>query len=267
MKLSNIWRYGIVFCWALSFFHCSQYFGNKPERIDPQVLDLLRAGIGNQASANCSNFAVAPIRGGVGTITGNSNGSRQGFNVSGCGNSSALSNLGFPNQNLVFPGDGVVGNSTSSSLVSLSDYPTLGSKSQSMEVTFRLDRADAYLDVVVAASAAGNTPVGPRFRITADNVSIINSENQAQGIIGSVRNKAGVAQVRTYCFDTHDHSGGHLIGWSQSCASLSDRDRAIGGYEFERPGIQGTLPGFKFGLIINGATVRQMIPGEMIAPH
>ncbi len=254
--------------WAISFSSCSQYFGNKPERINPQVLDLLRAGISSQAAtANCSNFSVAPIRGGVGTITGNSNGSRQGFNISGCTSSASLSSLGFPNQNLAFPGDGVVGNSTTSSLVSLSDYPTLGSKSQSMEVTFRLDRADAYLDVVVSASAAGNTPVGPRFRITADNVSIINSENQAQGIIGSVRNKAGVSQVRTYCFDVHDHSGGHLIGWSQACASLTDRDRAIGGYEFERPGIQGTLPGFKIGLIANGATIRQMIPGEMIAPH
>jgi|GEM_PF-4460801 len=266
MKLSCICiGLGLTLC----LLQCSEYLGRKPERLDPQLLEVLRTGLSSAvASQGCGSFSVAPIRGGVGTITGNSNGSRNGFNVYGCRSAQELQSLGFGNQNFSFTGDGVSGNSAQATLVSNSDYSTLGSKSQSFEVTFRLDRADAYLDAVLSGSATNATfPVGPRIRITPDGAQPINSEGAAQSFSSPPRNRASVSQIRTYCFDLHDHSGGHLIGWSQPCANLTDRDRQIGNYEFDRTGIQGILPGFRVGLVLNGATVRQLIPGEMIAPH
>lgn len=257
----------LLFSLLLFTFSCSEYFGRKPEKFDQNVLDAITAGISAQSASSCGRFSVAPIRGGVGSVTGNSNGTRTGFNISGCSDSNSLSSLGFPSVNVEFTGSGVRGASELSRIVSTSDFTSVGgTKNQSIEVTFQLDRSDGYLDVIANAAVSGTDANGPKFRITVNEIRPFNSGGTALTFTGPSP-PSPVGQTKTYCFDIHDHSGGHLIGWAKACSALTDQDRSIGGYGFERAGIQGNMPGSKIAFVLNGATLRTIIAGEMIAPH
>ncbi|NCN08818.1 MAG: hypothetical protein GW938_03120 [Leptospira sp.] len=256
------------FIFAILFgFSCSEYFGRKPERFDQNVLDAIAAGISSQAASSCGRFNVAPIRGGVGSVTGNSNGTRTGFNIFGCTDSNALSTLGFPSTNIEFTSNGVRGSNEFSRIVSTSDFTSVGgTKNQSIEVTFQIDRADGYLDVIGNAAVSGTDANGPKLRLKTDTVQALNSNNAIAGVSGFPPSSP-VGQTKTYCFDIHDEGGNpHLIGWDKACSATTDQDRRIGGYGFESfPA--GASPGSKIGFVLNGVTLRTIIAGEMIAPH
>ncbi|MCG9874616.1 MAG: hypothetical protein MH321_07525 [Leptospiraceae bacterium] len=251
----------------LLFFSCSEYLGRKPEKFDQNVLDAITAGITAQSASACGRFSVAPIRGGVGSVTGNSNGTRTGFNIFGCSDSNALSSLGFPSINIEFTGNGVKGSGELSRIVSSSDFSSVGgTKNQSIEVSFQIDRANGYLDVIGNAAVSGTDANGPKLRIRTDTIQAINSNNAISGLTGFPPSSP-VGQIKTYCFDIHDEGGNpHLIGWDKACSATTDQDRRPGGYGFESfPA--GASPGSRIGFVLNGVTLRTIIAGEMIAPH
>lgn len=266
MKLNCI--YLLLIGWiAFLFTNCSEYLGRKPERIDRNVLDaLVRIATNAAASSSCGRFSPEPIRGGVGQITGSTNGIRQGFNLFGCSDSASLTSLGFPNENLQFTGNGVKGNALNSRFASTADYVTGGARHQSFEATFTLDRSDGFLQIFTNASANGASSDGPSVKITPSSIRPIFATGIEQNFDG-VPPSTPVGTVRTYCFDSHNESGNwHILGWSRPCQVLTQQDRANGSQEFSKL-INTNQPGSRVGFVLNGATIRSIIVGEMIAPH
>jgi hypothetical protein len=252
---------------SLSFFagtSCSEYLGRKPPAIDYQLVELLLQ-YGAGGANGCGRFSLPPIRGGVDTTNINSNGTRQGFEIFACRDSNDLLRLGFQSNALEFTGRGVSGSSPSSRIGSNIDFVTLGGrKDQCIEVTFRIDRSDGYLQVIGNASVgSGANLVGPGV-----NLGTINSggvfpfgTEQTSTFVPSPQPVLEGQEV-TYCLEIHDEGGAHWFGWSKPCGTLTQNDRQ--NYEFDRSGIASAHPGNRIGFILNGATIQRFAVGERI---
>lgn len=262
-------KYIIIRLFILSFFfifssQCSEYFGRKPERVDLELVELLLQYSTQSRSTGCGRFSLPPIRGGPDVTNIATNGTRQGFALARCSSDSDLISMGFiPNQ-ITYTGNGIQGNTTSSRLASQIDFVTLGGrKDQVVEVTFRLDSPEGYLDVITNASVGANaTANGPGFRITPERIFAFGTTVGPTGFPIGQTPSSPVGQTRTYCLEVHDEGVAHLFGWSKPCGDLSQGDRQ--NYEFDHRNLQSAHPGNRVGFVLNQATLFTIAIGERI---
>lgn len=242
-----------------SITNCSEYFGRKPPSVDYQLVELLLQYASGGGSPGCRKFSMDPIRGG----TIESNGTRQGFEVYNCRSDSDLNRLGILANNLEYSGTGIIGSGDTSRLASNIDFLTVGGKKQqSIEVSFILNQADSYLDVVTNAQAGSNAVAnGPGFRIQPTKILAYNASKEHTDFTGLVPT-SGIGVEKTYCLEIHDEGNAHIFGWSRPCGDLSEDNRS--NYEFEIDDLATTHPGSRVGFVLHHATLLKFVIGERI---
>lgn len=245
-------------------WNCSEYFGRKPPEVDYELIELILQYSGGQGSTGCGKFSVTPIRGGPDALNIPTNGTFQGFGVSTCQSDSQILSMGFTPNNLQYTGNGVKGSAINSRLGSQIDFVTLGGrKDQTIEVSFQLDSAGGYLDVIGNASVgSGGSATGPGFRITPERIQAFGTSGDLSGFPVGAPPTTPVGSRVTYCLEIHDEGTAHLFGWSKPCSSLTQADRQ--NYEFDHKNVPGQNPGNRVGFVLNSATIYQFSIGERI---
>lgn len=249
----------LIFFFFLGISNCSEYFGRKPSKVDYQLVELLLQ-YGSGGTAGCRKFSMYPIRGG----SVESNGTRQGFEVYNCRSDSDLNRLGFSTNILEYTGTGIRGAGDTSRLGSNLDFLTVGGKKQqSIEVSFILNQASSYLDVVTNAQVGANAAAnGPGFRILPSTILAFNANKEPSAFTGGIAPASPVGAEKTFCLELHDEGDAHVFGWSRPCGELSQSD--LGNYEFEIDGLATAHPGSRVGFVLNQATLLKFVIGERI---
>ncbi|MCC5814785.1 MAG: hypothetical protein JJT78_08520 [Leptospira sp.] len=253
----------LLFFFSLS--NCSEYFGRKPDQVDYELIELILQYSTTSGGSDCGRFSLPPIRGGPDAVNVPTNGTRTGFGVARCQSDSQIQSMGFTPNNIEYTSNGIRGSAPNARLGSQIDFVTLGGrKDQVIEVTFQLDRADAYLDVIGNATVGSNASAsGPGFRITTERIQVFGtSGNFSTPPVGATP-ASPVGSRKTYCLEIHEEGvGGHLFGWSKGCGELTQNDRL--NYEFDHVAVQTQNPGNRVGFVLNGVTMYQFTVGERI---
>ena len=227
-----------LFLFFLILIGCSESKKNDSNSV--AALALL------SASSNC------PAGTSVTSIGGST---RTQFDFTNC-NPSGLPVVGFLSENLT---TGLVGTGTNSRMVSLSDYKSSGSKKINMEVTFLINSASGYLDVIGNGSVSGTAITGPGFRITQSSISLITSTGGTDALTGTVPSPGAIET--TYCLEIHaEGAGAHMFGWPSSCSSVTN----FGTYSFEKEDVTTANPGSRIGFVLNNATLKKLIVSQSL---
>ncbi len=261
-----MFRFRLLFFFLIILgpFGCSEYFGRKPDKINLDLVELILQYSTSGGSSGCGRYSLPPIRGGPDTTNIATNGTRTGFAFTRCIAESEMNSMGFFTSNINFSGNGLIGNDTSSRIASQVDFVTLGGrKDQSIEVTFRLESPDGFLDVIGNASVgSGASANGPGFRITTDRILAFGTTSAPTGFPLGTTPSTPIGQTRTYCFEVHDEGVAHLFGWSKPCGALSQADRQ--NYEFDHKSLPSAHPGNRVGFVLNRVTLFGIVVGERI---
>lgn len=169
--------------------------------------------------------------------------------ISSC-DSAGFSRIGLSSQNVAV---GATGTGTSSRIAS--NGGIISSNDVSIEITFMLNDASGYVEVIGRGSGAVSSIDGPAIRINQSNIQARGATGGA-GLttLGGSAQSTTVGQTVTYCMDFHQESADlHAIFWPSACSAVSAADRATYARDVE---IASGFPGQLVGFILNNATLR-----------
>ncbi len=198
----------------------------------------------SSSAGGCASGSTTAI---ANSNLGSTSASATQYSISGC-DSNTLSSLGFSSQNIT---TGVTGTSINSKIAANGDL--FSASDVNIEVTFKLDNASGYLEVIGQGSGTASTIDGPAIRINS-------STTQARGTGSSTLSNltsqtTTVGQTVTYCLEFHNESPSlHAVFWSTACTSVSTADKS--NYSGREATLTSTFPGKRIGFILNNATLQ-----------
>jgi hypothetical protein len=176
--------------------------------------------------------------------------------------STTLGNIGFVQANLSDRNtNGVTGTTTASRMSPKRTFSTTGEKKVNVEITYMLNGADGFLDVIGNASLNESTAVatGPTFRIKPTTITYLIEATGGEGIFSKgTAPTSPPGTVKSLCLEIHEEgAGAHMFGWSKKCGELSTADR--GNYEFDQEDVLFSAKGSHIGFVLNKASIQQIV--------
>ena len=170
------------------------------------------------------------------------------YNISGC-DSNSLFSLGFSSQNIT---TGITGTSAESKIAANGDL--FSSNDVNIEVTFSLNNASGYLEVIGQGSGSAATIDGPAIRINPATIQARGTAGSGGTLLDLTNQSTSVGQTFTYCLEFHNETSDlHAIFWSSACTSVSAIERGTYTKEVE---VTSTFPGKRIGFILNNVTLQ-----------
>lgn len=195
------------------------------------------------STGSCASGATTSISN---TALGTTSASATQYTISGC-DTNSLNALGFSSQNI---STGATGTSVNSKIAANGDLFSAGDVN--IEITFSLNSANAYLEVIGQGSGNAANIDGPAIRINPTNTQARGTGRATLANITSTTTSVG--QTVTYCLDFHNESPSfHAVVWASSCTSVSTTDR--NNYTGREATVPSTFPGKRIGFILNNATL------------
>ncbi len=214
---------------------------------------LLFSACAERKQSNNSNLlgAVA-IFNGCSPTTVNSIGgtSRTEYNLANC-----LTPLGLTGFTVTNISAGFTGTSVESKMASNGTFGSIDKKTN-IEVTYTLNSATSFLDVIALGSGTGSSVSGPGFRISQTDVKYIKT-NGTTGTFGTGTSPVSIVGTSTtLCLEVHEEgAGSHIFGWTGACSAVSNR----GAYGFEEEDVAGAISDRKIGFTLNNVTLSKII--------
>lgn len=222
----------------LLILNCSELTGGDD---DDNTAELAAAALllNSGAGGTCSTE----------TLSSSYSTSRTKYNVSGC-DSSGLSGLGFPSSNI---SSGLKASSTEGTMGSNGD---LGESSKvNVEITYKIDSSDGYIDVIGLASVSGSNPTGPGIRLQSGSAQTLTADGTAANFATGTAPSSTVGTQKTVCLEIHSEGGGaHIFGWDSNCDTASSAG-SLGSYTFESEDVATTINGQRVGFKMKNATM------------
>lgn len=173
--------------------------------------------------------------------------------------STTVGNIGFVQSGLKDRNaNGIVGETSSSRLAPKRGFSSSGERKVNIEITYTLNAADSFLDVIGNGSLNEATAVvtGPTFRIKPSTVTYLIEATGAEGTFGKGTPPASqVGASKTLCLEFHEEgAGAHMFGWSKACAEVNR-----GTYEFDQEDVTFGAKGTNVGFVLNKVSVQRVI--------
>ncbi len=228
----------ILFIITLSFINCEEK--KKDNTGAAAAAYLLTRGSTSGACASGSTTAISNS-----TLSGTTATATQ-YSISGC-DSNSLSSLGLSSQNIT---TGVTGTSANSKIAANGDL--FSASDVNIEVTFKLDNASGYLEVIGQGSGTASSIDGPAIRINSSSTQARGTGSSTLSNLTSQTTTTG--QTVTYCLEFHNESPSlHAVFWPTACTSVSTADKS--NYSGREATVTSSFPGKRIGFILNNATL------------
>ena len=198
---------------------------------------------GSSATGGCASASTTAISNS--SLSGTTPTATQ-YSITGC-DTNSLSSIGFSSQSI---STGLTG--TSASRI-LSNGDLFSGSDVNIEVTFKLNDASGYLEVIGHGSGTAASLDGTGVRINTSSTQARGGGSSALTTINGQSTSVGTTV--TYCLDFHNESPNfHTVFWPTACTSVSTADR--NNYTSREASVTSTFPGKRVGFILNNATLQ-----------
>ena len=199
---------------------------------------------GSSATGGCASASTTAISNS--SLSGTTPTATQ-YSITGC-DTNSLSSIGFSSQNI---STGLTGTSVNSKIISNGDL--FSGSDVNIEVTFKLNDASGYLEVIGHGSGTAASLDGTGVRINSSSTQARGGGSSTLTTINSQSTSVGATV--TYCLDFHNESPNfHTVFWPSACTAVSTADR--NSYTGREASVTSTFPGKRVGFILNNATLQ-----------
>jgi hypothetical protein len=170
---------------------------------------------GSSATGGCASASTTAISNS--SLSGTTPTATQ-YSITGC-DTNSLSSIGFSSQNI---STGLTGTSVNSKIISNGDL--FSGSDVNIEVTFKLNDASGYLEVIGHGSGTAASLDGTGVRINSSSTQARGGGSSTLTTINSQSTSVGATV--TYCLDFHNESPNfHTVFWPSACTAVSTADR------------------------------------------
>ncbi len=199
---------------------------------------------GSSATGGCASASTTAISNS--SLSGTTPTATQ-YSITGC-DTNSLSSIGFSSQSI---STGLTGTSANSRILSNGDL--FSGSDVNIEVTFKLNDASGYLEVIGHGSGTAASLDGTGVRINSSSTQARGGGSSTLTTINSQSTSVGATV--TYCLDFHNESPNfHTVFWPSACTAVSTADR--NNYTSREASVNSTFPGKRVGFILNNATLQ-----------
>ena len=199
---------------------------------------------GSSATGGCASASTTAISNS--SLSGTTPTATQ-YSITGC-DANSLSSIGFSSQSI---STGLTGTSVNSKIISNGDL--FSGSDVNIEVTFKLNDASGYLEVIGHGSGTAASLDGTGVRINSSSTQARGGGSSTLTTINSQSTSVGATV--TYCLDFHNESPNfHTVFWPSACTAVSTADR--NSYTGREASVTSTFPGKRVGFILNNATLQ-----------
>jgi|JI9StandDraft_2_1071091.scaffolds.fasta_scaffold03288_6 hypothetical protein len=199
---------------------------------------------GSSATGGCASASTTAISNS--SLSGTTPTATQ-YSITGC-DTNSLSSIGFSSQSI---STGLTGTSANSRILSNGDL--FSGSDVNIEVTFKLNDASGYLEVIGHGSGTAASLDGTGVRINSSSTQARGGGSSTLTTINSQSTSVGATV--TYCLDFHNESPNfHTVFWPSACTAVSTADR--NSYTGREASVTSTFPGKRVGFILNNATLQ-----------
>ena len=190
---------------------------------------------GSSATGGCASASTTAISNS--SLSGTTPTATQ-YSITGC-DTNSLSSIG------------LTGTSVNSNIISNGDL--FSGSDVNIEVTFKLNDASGYLEVIGHGSGTAASLDGTGVRINSSSTQARGGGSSTLTTINSQSTSVGATV--TYCLDFHNESPNfHTVFWPSACTAVSTADR--NSYTGREASVTSTFPGKRVGFILNNATLQ-----------